>query len=862
MKRAFALFLVFVFTFTFVACNTTTETSQDEVTSQQDTSTEEEFVVNKNIEKIDKYLTRDIDRGLKATNLFYRRPYTLSREPSESYPDTHGVKLTDGATMDLFYGNQIYVGWSGKSQLSVNFDMQNNENAIADISVGCLRLMAYGIGLPSYVAVQASDDGKTYTDVSKIYTPSDVPDATRQNYYFSFPKALTARYIRIYFAAQDNTFLFVDEIRGFEYSENGTLENTLTADIQEDFPVVDFYDYNLNLGESNVKVSESDADYNEERNLATIEGVDFQIIHFDNFAKNHSNSGRDKLYLLTDGKQHSENYNQDYFIFQRGGGRHVIADLGRVMAVKGCNISFLDKYTYGVATPPVYYISVSENGEDWVTVFAEDNPEYGITERGFDTRVADFGKEVRARYVRVTFQTVPFEATSSSVYMGEWEIIGKKNPAGAETATLNKDIVYGRYTDNDDIGVYNILFAGITNGVGTHCTDTHVLTEDAAFVYMAAVDENGKASGVLMDSILFATRGEVNQYADRTEGYSFFLDELFYDGLNMDAANRAKGTINAQLGTHDKEKVWISVNCPSIGDTFNGKTIQTVEDYNECIKWMIDEAERRFKEKNYQNLELVGFYWLEEAIRPNQWQTEEAHDYEACLEFNRYVHSLGYLTIWSPYYNAKGIWASHILGFDIGSLQPNHMFYSSEASRVTTAAELAKLYGISVEIEIESSAQGKDVLDYYREYLGTGYDYGYMDSVKLYYQGAVPGAIVESCNHEDEFIKAIYDETVLYATETLESNRNRKDAVDLSLYADQEVSVEHGKSVTISVGDLTDMTYRVSQLPAYGFIRLDRNGTLTFNSMKGFRGVQEIKLDIYDNVGEIKTITIKINVEA
>ena len=58
------------------------------------------------------------------------------------------------------------------------------------------------------------------------------------------------------------------------------------------------------------------------------------------------------------------------------------------------------------------------------------------------------------------------------------------------------------------------------------------------------------------------------------------------------------------------------------------------------------------------------------------------------------------------------------------------------------------------------------------------------------------------------------------------------------------------------------MTYRVSQLPAYGFIRLDRNGTLTFNSMKGCRGVQEIKLDIYDNVGETKTLTIKINVEA
>ena len=862
MKKAISLILALVLTLPFVACNNTTiEETPHVENSSTATSSESGFVMNKNVEKINNLLSKDIDRTLKATNLFFDHPYTISRPTNDYYNDPNGRKLTDGATMDLFYGNQTYGGWDGKGAVSVDFDMGEKDVAIADIDVGCLRLMAYGIGLPEYVSVRASEDGKNYVEVSRIYTPADVPDATRQHYYFALPKALTARYVRIHFAAQDNSFLFVDEIRAFEYSESGTLDNDINGYIQEHYPINDFYEYNLNLGDSTVSVSESDADYDQERNLATIEGVEFQVQHFDALSIDNSSSKKDKLSLLTDGKLHGSNLNNDYFISQRGGGRHIVADLGTVMSVKGCNISFLDKYTWGVATPPVYYISVSENGTDWVTVFAEDNSDYGKVERGNDLCVCDFGNEFRARYVRLTFQTVPNNKISSSVYIGEWEIIGKKNPENAVTATLNKDIVYGRYPDPENFGVNNILFASITDGVGNHVTENHVMTEDAAYIYISALDKNGTPLGVLMDSIAFATRGSINSHRDRTEGYSFFLDELFYDGLNLDAVEKAKAKLNSQLGTSDKEKIFISVNCPAIGDTFNGKTIQTLEDYNECIKWMVDEAERRFKEKNYQNLELVGFYWLEEAIRPNEWDAAEAFDFDACVEFNNYVHNLGYLTLWCPYYSANGIWANHILGFDIASLQPNYMFYSAESSRVVTTAELAKLYGMSVEIEIESSDQGKDVLDYYRDYLGTGYDFGYMNSVKLYYQGAIPGAFPSSYASSDEFVRAVYDETILFATESLTSNPNRTEAIDLSGFTDKEITVVNGQKQTVEIGNIEGIKYRFSSLPAFGSVRLDLNGTLTYNSLKGYKGEQAIKIDLFDGVGETKTITVKITVE-
>ena len=97
----------------------------------------------------------------------------------------------------------------------------------------------------------------------------------------------------------DNDILFVDEIRGFEYSENGTIDMTIGEYRDEYYTINDLYGYDLNLGESDVKVSESDADYNEIRNLATIEGVDFQIEHFEAITTENSNSTREDLGILT-----------------------------------------------------------------------------------------------------------------------------------------------------------------------------------------------------------------------------------------------------------------------------------------------------------------------------------------------------------------------------------------------------------------------------------------------------------------------------------------------------------------------------------------------------------------------------------
>ncbi len=863
MKKLLLIILAVMLTVSACACgNGTTEES---VGSSEAVSSEESknngFVLSPIVEKKQSYLGGEINRDQLATNVFLYKEYQVSRAASESYPNTNN-KLTNGEYSDVIYSNFSFVGWEGSGTVDITFDLGDEQHDVADISVGCGRISEYGIGLPGSVTIKASDDGSKFTDISTLNTPTDLPANIKYTYYFSLPQALNARYIRISFARPEYGMMCVDEIMAFEYSESGTVNTKIDRQINLKATVHDYYNYDLNLGESDVKVSESDADYNELRNLATLEGVEFQITHFDPLVIGHSNTGMDKIGMLTDGKYHGKRINDDYFVFQRGAGRHVVADLGQVMSVSGMNIYFHDKYTWGVSTPPVYYISVSENGTDWVTVYNDTYPDYGKTEKIYDDRKCDFGKEVRARYVRLTFPTMPDPTVSSSVHIDEIEIMGRKNPTNAVTATEDKSLEYGVYTSVEKYGVSDILFTGITNEYGEHCAEYHVVTEQTALEYLAILDENGNAAELFMDSFAFTTRNPLSQYSEREKGFEFFLDELFYDGLNMDAVEAAQAKVNADLGINEKCKVWISVICPVIGDTFMGEKIETAEDYIKCLKWQADEAIKRFNAKGYKNLKLAGFYWQHESMRPHiEYSPDPAHDVEAAKAFNDYIHGKGYLSLWCPYYNCAGLYANKFLGFDITCWQPNLMWYWTEETRMSTAAEMAKLYGCALEIEIEYSAQSEQTLKLYRDYLGAGVDYGFINAVNAYYQGAVPGAYVGYRDSDDEILKQIWDETLMYVNGTLDRNYNTlTEPMPLDSFADGEITVKNGRTGSCEIGKLDNYTYRISKSPLYGTLTLNESGKLKYYAMEGYSGEDSIEVTVYDGFSEFKTFTVSVTI--
>ena len=868
MKNLVAFILLISMLCALVSCasNEDSSTSSD-VSNRIESSSESSSVVEKNenpkFQALQSYLGNEIDRNLLANAVFHERPYTLNRPASESAPDNG--RLTDGECAEMKYGSYGYVGFDGSRSVSVTIDAGDEMRDVADISLSCLQIKEYGIDLPKTVTVEVSNDGKNFTLISTLNTPDDLSGAQKYTYYFAFPQAVNAKFYRVSLNGATGNSIFIDEIMAFEYSENGTINTDFTKRLNIRYTITDFYNYNLNLGESNVQVDETDEDYNEVQNLAKLDGVEFQISHWDALATDHSNSSMKDIGILTDGKIHGDPLKtSDYFNFYRGGGRHVITDLGKVMAVKGYNISFYDKCEWGIATPPVYYISVSENGEDWVTVFAEENPDYGNKEKQKveDLRVCEFKQEVKARYVRISFETVPANNISSSVFVGEIEIMGRKNPENAVSAVYDDSIIYGNYPNPEKYGVSHILFTGVTDEYGVHCTDTHILSQQVALEYLAMLDENGKATERLMDSFAFTTRHGLNNYPIRDDGFSFFLDELFYEGINIDAVEIAQGKVNADLGTNDKCKIWISVNCPVIGNTFNGKTIETAEDYIACLTWMADEAIKRFNEADYQNVELAGFYWQSETMRPHPTHAPDpAHDVEAAKAFNDHIHSLGYLSLWCPYYDCEGLYFNKVLGFDITCLQPNLLWYPTEESRITTAAEIAKLYGCGIEIELEHSAQTREWVKLFKDYTGTGVDYGYINSINAHYQGAVPGAYIAYRNSDVPLEVLIWDETLLYITGKLDKNNNRLDTpLDLGCFNDAELTVIGGETEKCQIGQLNGYEYRITQSPLYGFLTLGEYGELTYKSIKGYVGEDNVKITVYDGVSEFKTFTVKITV--
>ncbi|OGO89456.1 MAG: hypothetical protein A2Y15_05720 [Clostridiales bacterium GWF2_36_10] len=299
---------------------------------------------------------------------------------------------------------------------------------------------------------------------------------------------------------------------------------------------------------------------------------------------------------------------------------------------------------------------------------------------------------------------------------------------------------------------------------------------------------DGELKDIFFDSYLFlpcvtTTPSGGRTYRDNEHPANFsdwqlFVDDVFLDGYNIKALNEAVGETKVKLGsgyTDFKANVFLTVMYPvktqtSFGDVDgDGKTenFNNLADRQKAIKWIIDEQLSRFNEGNFQNLNLVGFYWFEEDFARNDSQENSLLTY-----MNNYVHSLDYKTIWIPYYNANGYnkWASY--GFDTACYQPNYMFNeSATSSRINATCNTAKNLGMGVEIEA-SGLMFSSITYYnrYMEYLKVCTEEGAAQGVKMYYNDAVNGVFYNAYISENPDLRRIYDMTYKYASQTLDPN--------------------------------------------------------------------------------------------
>lgn len=338
------------------------------------------------------------------------------------------------------------------------------------------------------------------------------------------------------------------------------------------------------------------------------------------------------------------------------------------------------------------------------------------------------------------------------------------------------------YPTTDGLNGYENLVLTYTHNPNRVDYGRH--TVDDLKPYVGYYDKNGKLTDFFFDSYLFLPCMSYGPSGARMHhdannptkaiDWTNYVEDTFYKDVNVDALEVAFGEAKTALKAPDRKAgVVLTILYPSVeaGKSFGslgGKELDLskLEDRKYAIKWIIDEQLRLFNERGYKNLDLIGFYWLEEYIYGGQ---KGAVDKELFLYASNYLHSLGLKFVWIPWFRANGYSAWKQLGFDIACMQPN-MYWQSEVDdkRVETCANDCKKFGMGMEIEIDNGAiKNADSYNRYLEYLRGGVKSGAMNTVKMYYQDGKSAVYYNAYKSTNERARSIYDLTYKYAKGTL-----------------------------------------------------------------------------------------------
>ena len=464
---------------------------------------------------------------------------------------------------------------------------------------------------------------------------------------------------------------------------------------------------------------------------------------------------------LTDGKKASSSYaDSGWQVFTRQGARRIDVDLGEECTVTSVMGRFLQSRSVGVYVPRWVRFSLSEDGREWVPVgqVATQVGPWNVSIKPEEFRID--GLRHVARYVRLEF---PVDVL---VMMDEVEVEGVVGvEAGAQRLNEYEAPPVLTAGSHDRPGY---LAAGTAAAAGAR----HIVllpfgyppepergewTAQDYLPYVAYVSEDGKPLDWMFDTILLCPQsatpsGHVlssnspGKAADRAD-WEWYLNEAFRPGYQLDALEEAAGQAKEALNAPGyRVKVILTlVNAPPIQRQFgdvNGDGQPESFDYRQvgreqalahrlaAEKWLFNEFWRRWQERGYQHLELIGFYWHPESIG----FADSPDDELFVQEVAKMVHERGLKFFWIPYFGAAGSYDWYRYGFDVALLQPNYMFSESEEVRLRITADIAQALGMGVEIEKHWN-EGLPELRKWFDYLNGGVKYGYINAVNGYYQG-------------------------------------------------------------------------------------------------------------------------------
>ena len=318
-----------------------------------------------------------------------------------------------------------------------------------------------------------------------------------------------------------------------------------------------------------------------------------------------------------------------------------------------------------------------------------------------------------------------------------------------------------------------LLYSG-----GSH--RSHQWSEDYVEPYVTYKDELGKEHW-MFDSFLFLEihNGDGKSFATgytptpaNQQDWKKLVDHYFQSRISMGALERSIESAKGRLGEPtEKRKVVIGIPEPiktqkDWGSLTNGILLDFSKsnDRVAACKWYIDYTRQKFKEMNYKNLELAGFYWI----------AEEATNTRAILsDLSTYLNKLKYSFVWIPYHGSDGSFEWKQLTFNYAYYQPNYFFNdTTPISFLNKACEDAVKYDMDMEIEFDDRAMVDRGNWGYRleNYMKAFKEYGIWQSKRIaYYQGN--RTVYELSKSTAEADKKLYHEFCKFVSERAERTK-------------------------------------------------------------------------------------------
>lgn len=645
-------------------------------------------------------------RPRMSRNVLSGAHYTYNTYEGRELKDPSCVRLTDGriaVNYNAWDWNQLL----GAQYYDIDFTLPASERIYA-IEAEAVRLKSWGIHLPSKIEVFSSIDAERYTLVGSI-TPAEANDG---KHLLRLDKKFRASHIRLRVYSGGGSTAF-DQVRALAYDPKGDIlpgrHDNLTFDAYGTPLLRHFLPMDPSQTAQNTPAKEVFGKLSDSRTAS------------------------------------SADYNDSAWVrFVSGGGRHIVFDLGETRAVSSLQAQFLRDTQSGINIPPALMVSVSQDATDWVTVNAGPTGQYleqysvnkyGVFVPDPDCRIWDFEasfKPVRARYVRLSFETNRIYVAGNAVYISEVGISSSGNLDGVPAASTDMSNPYGRYPTVEEAGCNAVFYASV-KPAGAKDYDRQQIDNAQAELMFTFDRGDGLPRTQFFDAVCFTTFG-ANGLATAD-----ILSAIFDERYNLSAIERTMESLSAERGEHCEVGVWITV--PSL------KKEQGFEDF---VKPGIDAFISEFEDRDFRHLRILGTYW------ENEGDCYSRKD--VIMQTNAYVHSLGLKSFWCPYYGQASMWRWKDWGFDWACMQPNIMFAAHAANDLYMAAETARIFGMTVELEIDTPSS-ETVCNTLRDYYRTGEESGFAESAKVFYLGGTPSALVWAGRSDLPYAKTLPEET-------------------------------------------------------------------------------------------------------